>query len=381
MGSTWFQSAPDSLWSRFRDKPRTRLASYFHLIWIVYVFVDLFNKGGLPIDWYAITALSLPVFLLLYWQVHLRPARYAPLFALTMALLGLAMLADGHNGGVCYVIYGCSFIGVNASQRAAVVRIIVLTVISVGLVTIFNGWPWPASLIVAVMAFAVGILSQFYRATAQHDAELKLSHDEVRRLAATAERERIGRDLHDLLGHTLSLITLKLELSRRLIDRDGAAARRELEEAEGVARHALGEVRSAVTGVRTTGMAAELASARLLLNASMVQFDYLNDLPTLPERVETGLALVLREAVTNIHRHARASIAEARVEMRGNTLMFCISDNGQGGVTEGGNGLNGMRERVRAMDGTLSIDSPRGAGTRLRIALPVRTLTHRGEVA
>src|SRR3546814_5511333 len=73
---------------------------------------------------------------------------------------------------------------------------------------------------------------------------------EVRRLAATAERERIGRDLHDLLGHTLSLITLKLELSRKLFDRDPAAARTEIAEAEKVARHALAEVRSAVTGIR-----------------------------------------------------------------------------------------------------------------------------------
>ena len=131
----------------------------------------------------------------------------------------------------------------------------------------------------------------------------------MRRLAATAERERIGRDLHDLLGHTLSLITLKLELSRKLFDRDLEAARREVAEAENVARHALAEVRSAVTGIRATDLAAELASARLLLESSRRAAGLRAPPADLPEDVERGLALVLREAATNIARHAEARAA------------------------------------------------------------------------
>ena len=371
MASSWFQPAPDSLWTRFRDKPRARFASYFHLIWIVYVFVDLFSRDELPPYWYLVTAVSLPVFLLMYWQVQIRPVRYAPLFAIGIAALGFATLYTNNNGGACYIIYACSFVGVNTSQRMAILRIALLVGLFVVTTMTLHHWPWQAAMMISLIAFSVGLVNQFYRANAQHDAELKLSHDEVRRLAATAERERIGRDLHDLLGHTLSLITLKLELSRRLIDRDTDAARREIEEAERVARHALAEVRSAVTGIRATGIAAELASARLLLSASMVHFEYVSDLPALPERFEAGLALVLREAVTNIHRHARASIAEAKVEVQGTVLTLCIADNGQGGVTEEGNGLCGMRERVRAMGGTLAIESPRGKGTRLRVSVPL----------
>ena len=134
----------------------------------------------------------------------------------------------------------------------------------------------------------------------EKDAALALSQDEVRRLAATAERERIGRDLHDLLGHTLSLITLKLELSRKLFERDPARAKHEMEDAERVAREALAQVRSAVTGIRATDLAAELASAKLLLETTRVQLDYAPPPQGLPPEVERGLALVLREAVTNI---------------------------------------------------------------------------------
>jgi two-component system sensor histidine kinase DesK len=201
---------------------------------------------------------------------------------------------------------------------------------------------------------------------------LRLSHEEVRRLAATAERERIGRDLHDLLGQTLSLITLKLELSRKLFDRDSQAARRELEEAERVARHALAEVRAAVTGIRSTDLAAELASAKLLLDSSGVRLDY-GSLPDfLPQEIERTLALVIREAITNIHRHAQATEASVRFQRTAEKLDLHITDNGKGGLAAHGNGVDGMCERVRALGGSLQIESPPRRGTRVLISVPLR---------
>ena len=156
-----------------------------------------------------------------------------------------------------------------------------------------------------VMTLIIGLIINVERASADKDIALKLSHDEVRRLAATAERERIGRDLHDLLGHTLSLITLKLELARKLSERDPPGSRRELEEAERVARHALAEVRSAVTGIRSADLAAELASARLLLESSNVHLEYDAPPAVLPPDVERGLSLVLARSGDQ-HRAPRA---------------------------------------------------------------------------
>ena len=156
--------------------------------------------------------------------------------------------------------------------------------------------------------------NHFFIENTRKRAELKLSHDEVRRLAALAERERIGRDLHDLLGHTLSMVALKSELAGKLLDRDPLAARREIDEVGRVARDALSQVRRAVSGIRAAGLAAELASAKLLLESDGVAFRYERADVALTPELETALALTLREAVTNIQRHARAQHAQVTLE-------------------------------------------------------------------
>lgn len=377
MARSWFQPTPDSLWNRFEGKPRLRLASLFHLVWTIYVFGDLVFADKLNPHWWLATLIAFPLFLAIYALSYVRPVRHAAWFAVAVLVVACALMGINASGGGCMMIYACAIMGFEGSPKRsyAGMAFVIATFALVG--TFVYSWPLSILATISFIAVSVGSINVIYRVNAQRDAELKLSHDEVRRLAAMAERERIGRDLHDLLGHTLSLITLKLELSRRLIDRDADAARREMEEAEAVARHALAEVRSAVTGIRATGLAAELASARLLLNASMVQFDYVSNLPELPERLEAGLALVLREAVTNIHRHAHASSAEARVEVTAGQLTLCIADNGTGGVGSEGNGICGMRERVRALGGTLAFESERGKGTRLRIAVPLTAADRR----
>jgi two-component system sensor histidine kinase DesK len=377
MARTWLQPTPDSLWSRFEGKPRLRVASLFHLVWTVYVFGDLVFADTLKPHWWLATLIAFPLFLALYALSYIRPVREASWFAVVVVVLACGLMGINASGGGCLMIYACAMMGFEGSAKRsyAGMAFVIGTFALAG--TFIYDWPLSILATISFIAVSVGSINVIYRVNAQRDAELKLSHDEVRRLAAMAERERIGRDLHDLLGHTLSLITLKLELSRRLIDRDAAAARREMEEAEAVARHALAEVRSAVTGIRATGLAGELASARLLLNASMVKFDYVSDLPELPERMEAGLALILREAVTNIHRHARASFAEARVEVKGAELTLCIADNGTGGVSGEGNGICGMRERVRALGGTLAFESERGKGTRVRIVVPLTAADRR----
>ena len=129
-------------------------------------------------------------------------------------------------------------------------------------------------------------------------------------------------------------------------------------------------MRCAVTGFRATDMAAELASARLLLESSAVRLDY-GQPPRMPVEIERALALVLREAATNIARHAAATQASVSFESIDGGLCLTIADNGRGGVEDEGNGLSGMRERVRALDGRLQIHSARGQGTRLRVVVPL----------
>lgn len=321
----------------------------------------------------AITLFSYPLFLMLFAKTQLAPRSTSYRYALGMAVLSMVLLR-WYPSGVSYFIYACVMLRVrNTRFRLYIVQLVLMNAVFVAFAW-WMGYPPQLLLSIPAMTFTIGIVINVEAMDLEKDAALRMSHEEVRRLAATAERERIGRDLHDLLGHTLSLITLKLELSRKLFDHDTGAARREVEEAEKVARLALAEVRSAVTGIRATDLAAELASARLLLESSRVHLDYGRPPADLPGDIERGLSLILREAVTNIARHADAS--SARIELMRERASVCmqISDNGRGGIDRDGNGLCGMRERVRALCGTLAIESSRGQGTRLRVVVPVPIL-------
>ncbi len=216
------------------------------------------------------------------------------------------------------------------------------------------------------------ICSRVWLSYSAKNQALRLSQDEIRRLAQVAERERIGRDLHDLLGHTLSVVAIKSELAAKLFARDPAAAQREIADVERIAREALGQVRRAVTGMRAMGLRAEFASARLALASASVDFEYQGDDLNLHAEDETVLALSLREATTNVIRHSGALRCRARLAREGELVLLNIVDDGHGGVREDGNGLKGMRERAEALGGRLLIRSAAGEGTELTVILPYR---------
>ena len=364
--------APDSAVAEAIRRGKSPWAHGVHLLWTLWIFLTPLFGGGYDLRWLLLTLLSYPVFLWLYAMVLLVPRRRSWRYAIGMAVLSLALLR-WYPSGLSYFVFACVMLRTNAQRptlRGYGLQLLAMNAVYVG-VAAWIGYPPQMWLWVPAMTLVIGIIVNVEHSSQEKDAALALSHDEVRRLAATAERERIGRDLHDLLGHTLSLITLKLELARKLADRDPPASRRELEEAERVARDALAQVRSAVTGIRSTDLAAELASARLMLESSQVQLDYGAPPVELPPEIERGLALVLREAVTNIARHARASRARIEFAQEAKTVQLCIGDDGRGGVAADGNGLTGMRDRVRALGGTLSVDSPRNGGTRLLVRVPL----------
>jgi two-component system, NarL family, sensor histidine kinase DesK len=373
----WFTPAPDSRAADDLRRGKSPWADSVHLLWSMWIFITpLFDHGlrGYTRTWLLFTLGTYPVFLLLFAKIQLASRRTAHLYAWGMAVLCFSLLR-WYPSGLSYFVYACVMLTHCDMRRfrSYVIQVLLLNAIYVALAW-WIGYPQSMLVIMPVTVFVICTIITVEQIHHEKDAALSLSHDEVRRLAATAERERIGRDLHDLLGHTLSLITLKLELSRKLFDRDAEAARREVEEAEKVARLALAEVRSAVTGIRATDLAAELASARLLLESSRVHLDY-GDLPAdLPGDVERGLSLILREAVTNIARHAEASRARIELVRERASVCMLISDNGRGGIGQDGNGLCGMRERVRALAGTLTIESPRGRGTRLKVTAPLPIL-------
>ena len=367
----WLHPSPDSILADALRQGRPVWSELVHLLWTVWVFVvPLFNPSGYDLRWLLLTLLSYPPFVALYLASILLPKRWVPASGLGMVAMTFALL-PWYTSGLSYFVFGCVMFGGGRERRlwSYLGQVLLLNVLLMGYAR-WLGYPWMALLWMPVTTLVICALIHVDRYNKQRDAALRLSHEEVRRLAATAERERIGRDLHDLLGHTLSLITLKLELSRKLFERDAGASKRELEEAEQIARDALAQVRSAVTGFRAADLAGEIASAHLLLESSRVHLRHAPS-PVIPAWIECGLSLVLREAVTNIARHADASEATITVACDADAVLLDISDNGRGGVSANGNGLAGMRERVAALGGSLQIESPRGAGTRLRVRVPL----------
>ena len=347
----------------------------FLLGYLVFLFVPVLVPSnadwGEGVRWYLWPTLaSIAVFLPMYFLAYRGSALARVLCTLGIAALGYGLMPFNAFSNT-YVIYAAAFVALMPGSMWIRLEVFALLIIAYCGMAVWLGFPAFVPAVTAIVSVAVFTGNYFQAETVRKRAELKLSHEEVRRLAALAERERIGRDLHDLLGHTLSLVALKSDLAGRLIDRDPQAARNEINEVSRVARDALAQVRRAVTGIRAAGLAAELASARLLLESDGVTLRYEAQDVALPADLETVLALSLREAVTNIQRHARATLAEVTLARGDGHVQLRIRDNGVGSAAVPGNGLSGMRERVEARGGRLRIDSTLRQGTCVEIALPL----------
>jgi two-component system sensor histidine kinase DesK len=233
---------------------------------------------------------------------------------------------------------------------------------------------WANTYIAIFIAIVVGGGNIFFAEQKRTDCKLREAQAENLALAAVAERERIARDLHDVLGHTLSVIVLKAELAGRLSQQDPQRAANEIGDVERIARTALAEVREAIGGYRARGLGAEIEAARRTLDAAGVTLASVGApdvIAGLSAAEETALALALREAVTNIVRHARATRCTLRFACEDGHRRLVVEDDGQHAATREGNGLRGMRERIESLGGRLSLE--RDGGTRLLIDLPLRT--------
>lgn len=343
------------------------------LIYLLFLFIPALAPGmGRP-GWLAYTLVTLPPFLALYVASWRMRGLWAALPIAAMGGLGLLLLPV-NPAAHTYVIFAVAA----ASGALAVGATAVLggaLLLSYVLWHLHLGYPAMMAVFTCVLSLAIALGNILATAYGRKDAALKLSQEEVRQLARVAERERIGRDLHDLLGHTLSVIVLKAELANRLFDRDTDAARREMAEVERVARETLGQVRRAVMGIRAAGLRAELAGARLALDALGITLEQHIDTVTLPPNIETALALVLREAITNCVRHSGARQVRVRLAAGKNELRLSIEDDGKGtartsaGNNHTGTGIDSMRERVEALDGRFDWDSDT-TGTRLLAVIP-----------
>lgn len=336
-----------------------------NLLYLVFLFLPALIPPMARPGWLAATLVSLPVFLVLNacaWRSQPAGVMWS---ASGMGALALALLPF-NPAAHTYVIYAVATLTASVPLKRAVPLCMVIFAaylawhLELGYPLIFAG----TTLLLAV---SIGVGTAVAAAYERKDAALRLSQEEVRQLAQLAERERIGRDLHDLLGHTLSVIVLKAELANRLYERDRDAARREIAEVERVARETLGQVRRAVVGIRAAGMRAELVSARVALDAMGIALQHQVDTTGLEADQETALALVMREAVTNIVRHSGADAVSIELKREGGDQVLSVRDNGRGCGSTTGSGIRNMRERVQALGGELRLSGTEGTCVEARI--------------
>ncbi|BBJ41184.1 two-component sensor histidine kinase [Streptomyces antimycoticus] len=218
--------------------------------------------------------------------------------------------------------------------------------------------------------FAMSGVRQMVRTT----RALRAARATVAQLAANEERLRLARDLHDLLGHSLSLITLKSELAGRMLPDKPEQAARQVADIERVSRQALVDVREAVSGFRRPTLEAEVAGARTALAAAGVAADLSRAAAhhaDLPPDQEGALAWALREAVTNVVRHSGARRCAVTLDEMDDELCLTVTDDGRGATGPHGNGLTGLAERLQLADGRLETGPGERGGFVLRALVPL----------
>lgn len=224
-GRGWL--AADSVLAGIDRTERGRALSFgaMQAVYLLWLLGDMVI-GKLRVDatWWWVTLLSLPPFLLLYALGLAGPRRLLPWAALAVAILGVVVMQWNYCGGSTYVIsYAIGLLGFYQPVRRAYLWMALVMVFFVVSARVLD-WPWLVIVLLSLLAIAAGTSSLLLQQSRRRNAALRLSQQQVQRLAALAERERIGRDLHDLLGHTLSLVVLKAELARKLAPRDAQAA-------------------------------------------------------------------------------------------------------------------------------------------------------------
>lgn len=355
---------------RLRLLPPYRELTWMPYAWLLYSLPFLVGVFVPGLRWWqrAVTLLTYIAFLVLYFLAYWVAGRR--IYLIAAAMDGMAMVFTPWSPAApVFFIYAAATFGWALGVREASIALALQVAVGVayGLAMGMPAWFYiPAGLIAALIG-AVNIQSAANR---RADAKLRLAHDEVEQLAKLAERERIARDLHDVLGHTLSVVVLKSELARKLVAQDPARAAREMADVEATARAGLAEVRAAISGYRSIGLLAEIQHVqRALADANVTTTVEAPTALTLAPAHETTLAMALREAATNVIRHAQATSVRIRLHQdAAGAVKLDVEDDGRGGDSPFGHGLTGMRERIAALGGELVRHTDRG--TTLHISLP-----------
>ena len=342
-------------------------APYLSLAYLTIFFVNLYFAPvtGLKL---AAVIIALIVFLICYFRAFWVDGVQLVICIVSIFAIGVAM-AQINFGASVFFVYAAAMCSQLKTHRIALGSLI-FVICSIGLfaaITQQSTFFWIPAIL---FSFIIGLMTVHQAEVDRKNKALKLSEEHIEALAKTAERERIGRDLHDVLGHSLSVITLKSELASKMIDKGVALdkIREEIKAVEELSRETLAQVRGAVVGYNQATIDAELLHAQVATKAADIELISDIEVNTLTSDVESQLALIVREAITNIVRHAETKKAWVTLHTRNTGVELSIKDQGSMTDYKENSGLNGMRQRITKLGGEMYIET---APTCLRFNVPV----------
>ncbi|MFZ6777913.1 sensor histidine kinase [Undibacterium sp. Ji83W] len=354
-----------------RDNVRDNTTSFFWLILLAW-FLLKYTKTIPHTGELLMVIATLASFILLF-EYSLRGDDRRLMSCIIAATITGILWAPCNAGAAAFVIVGVGMCSRIKNPRTAYA---VLYIVCAMLLMANAAWQLPADFLIPTLLFCipVGLASILLEKYARTDEKFLSTQEEIANHARLAERERISRDIHDVLGHTLSVIALKADLARKLIKTDLSACAHELIDIEHSARNTLREVRTTVRNCRASNLNAELSTAKKALHAAEINMISLIEQCHIPQPLENVIALSLREAVTNIIRHAKASQCKITLSSDSRHIRLIVADNGLAkeadkGIRKG-SGLNGMTERVHALQGIINLRHANGLS--IEILLPIK---------
>jgi two-component system sensor histidine kinase DesK len=355
-----------------RILPENKALGWTPYAWLIYLPTFLIDpisemraEPGHTVE-LIVTVIATIAFLISYFYgFWVRGNKLAAVVAFQTALA--VAFAPFNVGSFVFFIYAGSF-AAQLHDRPALLYVIGIAALA-ALTALWVEPPpffWLGGVVITLL---VGAVNYHFARFGRTQQQLKLAEKEVQHLAAVAERERIARDLHDVLGHTLSLIVLKSELAAKLATRDPQRAAQEIGDVESVARKALQEVRETIRGIRPS-LREELERAQSLLKAAGVLSEVEQGALSIDKAREETLAFLVREAATNVARHAQASYCRICVAQRNGTASLIVQDDGAVQSVVEGSGMRGMRERVEALGGVMRYTVSKGMTLHIDLPTP-----------
>jgi two-component system sensor histidine kinase DesK len=376
------------------------------VLFIAFPLINLLSRSPEPAEAILVIAATMLFGGLMLWNTRIPPADPAAagsdespagivaadprrLWVSTAAVVALIAIATilsyryPSSGWLALFYYGSTSASTIRSNRIASI-LMVASGVAAGLTLFAIEGQIGDALVQGVSVSVIGLVVYSAIAVRRTNRALVAARHELARLAVADERSRIARDLHDTLGHSLSVIALKSELAGRLVDDDPARAKGEMADVERVARESLSAVRETIGGFHQPSLAVELAGARSALAAAGIDGRVEPAPEGIPAAVDAVLGWAVREGVTNIVRHARAGSAEIRVELssaaagvdiRNDLRAGAAADSAddEAGATprRAGTGLAGLRERVAMFGGVVEAGPVDDGGFRLHVSVPI----------